>query len=243
MAQKILLTGLKGGTGVTTCAVGLARALAELGERVLVFDGDARAASALCVAGLAGMNVYTLADAMNGACRVKQAILQYPRSANLYLLPSLGCFDEKFCERAVDEVEGLFDYVICDKGAAGACSRAYVVTEPYAVSVKCADVCLNGLRDGGMRSTGVIVNKVNGGLIFDGEIMSPQEIATLLRAPLLAVIPEDLTMPLGKMKKQSARAFKLAAGALRGRSDRIPNVTAPYLGVSGLIKRKMRSRL
>lgn len=49
MAKKIYLTSFKGGTGVTTCCVGLGRALASLGERVLVVDGDVRCGSAAIV--------------------------------------------------------------------------------------------------------------------------------------------------------------------------------------------------
>lgn len=243
MAEKILLTAIKGGTGVTTCAVGLAEALAGIGERVLLFDGDARACAAAAIAGVGGLAVYSLADAKNGACRVKQAIINSPVSPNCYVLPSLGCDDEKYREKALCEVEGLFDYVLCDKAAKGVCSKAYVVTDPYPISVKQAEICLNELRDGGMKSLGVIVNKVNGGLVFDGQIMTPQEISTLLRAPLIAVIPEDLTLPLGGMKKSSKRAFALGAGVMTGKSDKVQNVILPYVGISGMIKRKMRAKL
>lgn len=240
MAQKIFLSSFKGGVGVTSCAVGLACALAASGERVLLIDGDSKASSALSLAGVGNLNVYTLSDAMNGACRVKQAIVQHPKLSNFYLLPTLGCNDENFRERAVKDVEGLFDYIICDKAARGVCNRALVVTEPYPISVKGADICLNELKDGGIKNADIIVNKVNGGLVFDGAIMTPQEIAALLRTSLLAVIPEDLTMPLGKMKKTTERAFKTAAAALQGKSEKVTNVTVNYIGLGGAIKRKMR---
>lgn len=228
---------------MTSCAVGICIALAAAGERTLLFDGDSLCASALAASGAAGLQVYTLAEAKSGACRVKQAVLQHPRSPNFYLLPSLGCDDTEFAERAVCELEGLFDYVICDDTAASVCDRAIVVTEPYPVSVRCADVALGRLKDAGFANAAIIVNKVNGGLVFDGEIMTPQEIATLLRAPLAAVIPEDLTMPLGKMRQGTVKAFKMAADGIAGRSEKSYGVIRPYLGVGGLIKRKMRSRI
>lgn len=243
MANKIFLTSLKGGSGVTTCGVGLGLALAAGGERTLFFDGDYKCACGLGVAGMWGLHVYTLADAQKGACRVKQAILQHPRSPNFYLLPSLGCDDGQFAVKALNEIEGLFDYVICDEIAAGACDRAAVVTDPYAPSIKCADKRLGEVKDGGIKDVSVIINKVNGGLVFDGEIMMPQEIASLLRAPLAAVIPEDLTMPLGRWKNSSAKAFGVAADYFAGRSKKTLSVIRPYLGAIGLIKRKMRSRI
>lgn len=243
MAVKIFFTSLKGGAGVTTCAVGLGFALSEAGEKTLVLDGDEQVSSALCTAGLAPAGGYTLQDAERGACRVKQAIVRHPKTANLYLLPTLGCEDEEYIIKALREVEGLFDYIICDGAAAGFCTKAVVVTEPYPLSVKCADRRLAQLKDAGFRDAGVIVNKINGGLVFDGEIMTPQETASLLRAPLTGVIPEDLGVPLGKCRKDTLRAFAAAAECVRGKSDKTVSIIKPYLGVGGIIKRKMRLKI
>jgi septum formation inhibitor-activating ATPase MinD len=189
------------------------------------------------------MHVYTLADAFKGGCRVKQALLQHPNSTNFYILPSLGCNDNKFAESALSQVEGLFDYVICDEIAQNVCNRAVVVTDPYAPSLKCADKRIAILRDEGVKDVGLIVNKINGGLVFDGQIMTPQEIATILHVNLTAVIPEDLTMPLGKWKKSSVAAFKVAAENISGKRKKQLSIIAPYLGVSGLIKRKLRNKV
>lgn len=243
MAERIFMTSLKGGTGVTTCAVGLALALSAAGERTLVVDGDDRCACALSVAGVSGLQVYTLADAEKGACRVKQTLLQHPRSTNFYLLPSLGCKNKSSAADAVKEIEGLFDFILCDKIASSACNRAVAVTDPYPASLKSADACLSLLKDSGFKNVGLMVNKANGGLVFDGEIMTPQEIAALLHAPLLAVLPEDLSLPLGRWKGSSIKAFRLAAERISGKSDKVLSIIRPYLGVGGLIKRKMRSKI
>jgi septum site-determining protein MinD len=243
MANKIFLTSSKGGTGVTTCAVGLAFALAESGERTLLYDGDKFCSQALGVTGMWGLHVYTLGDAEKGACRVKQTILQHPRSPNFYVMPSLGVNDMEFTLNALSEIEGLFDYVICDKIAEKASDRAIVVTDPYELSLKCADMELARLRDGGIKDVQILINKVNGGLVFDGYILTPQEIATILRAPLAGVIPEDLSLPLGKQKASTTRAFKICADTICGKSKKTLSVIKPYIGVSGLIKRKMRTRL
>lgn len=243
MAVKIYMTSLKGGTGVTTCAIGLGLALAESGMRTLVFDGDEKCAGGLGAAGMWGLNVYTLGDAQNGDCRVKQAILQRPHSPNFYIIPTLGCTDKNYPSVALSEIEGLFDYILCDETSPSVCNRALVVTDPYNTSVKCADKRIAELRDGGFKDVGVIVNKVNGGLVFDGRIMMPQEIAAILHAPLTAVIPEDLSIPLGKWKKSSVAAFKIAADFISGKSKKTLSVIKPYAGVGGLIKRKMREKI
>jgi septum site-determining protein MinD len=243
MATKIYFSGGKGGVGATTCAIFIGLALAESGARTLMFDGDKMSAQGLNVCGMWGMQVYTLADAERGNCRVKQTILKHPRSHNFYLLPSLGVERDEFAEGAIGEVEGLFDYIICDKIAQNACDRAIVVCDPYQLSLRCTNRELGRLTDSGVKNCQIILNKVNGGLVFDGDIMTPQEIATILHTTLLGIVPEDLTLPLGKCKDGTNRAFKIIAENLNGKSKKTLSVIKPYLGVSGLIKRKMRSKI
>jgi septum site-determining protein MinD len=243
MATKIYFSGGKGGVGTTTCSIFIGLALAESGARTLLFDGDMDCGQALNLCGMWGMHVYTLGDAERGNCRVKQTIIKHPHSHNFYVMPSIGIEREQFCEQAIAEVEGLFDYIICDKIALSICDRAIVVCEPYQLSLRCANRELGRLTDGGIKNLQIVLNKVNGGLVFDGEIMTPQEIATLLHTPLLGVVPEDLTLPLGKCKDETKKAFKIVAENLSGKSKKTLSVIKPYVGVSGLLKRKMRSKI
>ena len=243
MATKIYITSAKGGSGATTFSIGLGDALAREGHRTLIIDGDYSCADGLFLCGLQGMNVYTLADAKSGACRVKQAILKHPKAENLYILPTLGCDDKEFAVEAVKSCEALFDYVLCDGTAASACSEAIVVTEPYPSSVKGADDKLARLTDSGMGKKSVVVNKINGGLVFDGEVMTPQEIATMLRCDLLGVIPEDLGLPLGKIKPRTRKAYTLCAGKVTGKSDKVFAIIRPYTGIKGALLRRLRRAL
>lgn len=243
MATRIYITNAKGGAGATTFAIGLGDALAREGHRTLVVDGDYICADGLFLCGLQGMNVYTLADAKSGACRVKQAILKHPKSENLYILPSLGCDDGEFVAEAIKDCEGLFDYVLCDAIAANACTEAIVVTEPYPSSFKGADDKLARLADSGMSRKSVAVNKINGGLVFDGEVMTPQEIASLLRCDLIGVIPEDLGLPLGKIKARTRKAYALCAAKVTGKSDKVFAIIRPYTGLKGALLRRMRRAL
>ena len=240
MTDVIYMSGAKGGTGTSTCAVMLGAALAKEGERTLIIDGDSECASVLSLCGLQGLSVYTLADAESGACRVKQAILQHPHIPDLYVLPSLGCKDETVAKNAVKECEGLFDCIICDNTAREACNSAILVCEPYSASVLAASKKTAALKDGGLKKVQIIVNKINGGLVFSGAVPTPQEIATLAGAPLAGAIPEDLSLPLGKIKPSTRRAFTMTALLLKERDDKIYKVIKPYAGIKGLIKRKLR---
>ena len=243
MAIKIYFASCKGGAGTTTCTVGVGLALARRGERVLVVDGDEHYPAALTIAGCAGLQTYTLEEARKGACRVKQAVIEHPRSPNFFILPCAGCEDRKYIAAAVTEVESLFDYVLCDSAAPQVCERAAVVCEPYPTGIKGADICLNHLRDMKYKDVGVIVNKVNGGLIYDNRIMPPKDIAALLHAPLLGVIPEDLGMALGTMRADSVKAVKMTAARIAGDGKKIYQTTRTYLGAGGFIKRKMRGKI
>lgn len=243
MAVKIYFCSPGGGAGSTTCAVGVGLALAKRGERTLVLDGNTELASAASVAGCDGLQTYTLEEARKGACRVKQAIVGHPRLPNFFVLSCAGCSDRKYAASAVGEVDGLFDYIICDGCAAGACDRAAVVCEPYPLSIKGADICLNHLRDAGIKEAGIILNKVNGGLIYDNRIMPPKDIAAILRADLLGVIPEDLDMPMGAMRTDSVKAFRLTSARIAAGAKKIYSPARGYSGAGGFIKRKMRGKI
>ena len=240
MPQVILITSARGGAGATTCAYFLGCALSALGERTLLVDGDTECADGLQVSGMSGLNVYTLADAEKGACRVRQAILQHGKQLNLFILPSLGCSSDEFTAKSVKKEAALFDFVLCDNCAARACDRAIVVTEPYPSSIKAADKKIARLKDGGIKDIGLIVNKVNGGLVFDGEIMTPQEIAAILRCELWGIIPEDLTLPIDKINRSTGKAFRMTAEVIAGKSKKLYGVIKPYAGLGGSLKRRLR---
>ncbi|MCD8371932.1 MAG: hypothetical protein LUD27_01370, partial [Clostridia bacterium] len=212
-------------------------------ERTLILDGDNICGAGLTVCGCGNLQVFTVTDAQNGLCRAKQAALQHPKHKNLYVMPTIGGATEQAAENAVKEVENLFDYIICDNYASKVCRAAAIVTEPYLLSVKAADAKICVLKDRGIKISGVIVNKVNGGLLLEGKIISPQDIAESLRVPLLAVIPEDLTLPLGIIRQQSQKYFRLASQSLIGKNKKIYDPAAGYAGLSGYFKRKMRERI
>lgn len=243
MARKIYLTSLKGGTGVTTCCIGLGYALAEAGERTLIVDGDRRSANGLTLAGCGNLQVFTLADYAKGACRAKQTLVSHPAARNLSIMPSIGLEDPAAAKPAVEDVNGLFDYILCDKIVPDVCEEGIIVTEPFLPAIKSADCCRSALADGGMKEISLIVNKLSGGQILNGDTMTAQEIATVLHLPLRAVIPEDLTLSAGKWRPSTLKAFRMAADSLTGRREAICNVMKSYFGPSGWIKRKMRERI
>lgn len=243
MSQKILLTSFKGGTGVTTFAVGLGLALAKRGARTLIVDGDSRTGCAEIIGGCRETVVYTLADYEKCACRAKQTIVTHPRESNLAFMPSIGLRDGSVAEKAVRDIDGLFDFILADKTCAPLCERAVIVTEPYVPSIKSADACRSHLADGGLKNVSLAVNKINAAQILNGETMTAHEISALLHTPLAAVIPEDLLLPAGKCKNYTLKAFAFAAEVFLGRREGAFNVLKGFNGVNGYFKRKLREKV
>lgn len=243
MAEKIYFSSLKGGTGVTTVCVGLGLAFAETGERTLLVDGDNFSACAMVIAGLGNMQTYTLADYERAACRAKQTAVCHPKSGNFYIMPSLGLKNLSLAKKAVEEVDGLFDYILLDKIAAECADRAVIISEPFLPSLKSSDCCNSQLADSGIKDISLIVNKVNGGQLLNGEILPSEKIAEILRLKLLAQIPEDPTISVGKWRQQTVSAFKTAAYTISGKSSETYDVIRGYTGLNGYIKRKMRSKI
>lgn len=240
MADCIFICGGNGGSGVSTVSFYLGAAFAALGERTLVVDGDCECASELYLSGESAQGVYTLADAENGACRIKQVLLPHHKIGNLYFLPTLGCANKTFIESAVSALAETFDRVICDGTAAGACNRAALVCEGYKQNVARAVLAASKLKDKKFAEVGLILNKVNGGLVYDGTTSTPKEFAGLLKCELYGAIPEDFYLPLGGIKKRTKRAFELCALKMTGRSEKVFKTVKPYRGIKGYFKRKLR---
>ena len=243
MALKVFLTSFKGGTGVSTFAVGLGNALADMGVRTLVLDGDVKNASATVIGECRDNVVYTLADYEKGGCRAKQTLVSPPQKSILSFMPALGLNSAETAVKAVADVDGLFDYILLDNAAQSACDCAIIVTDPYAASVKSADLCRSALTDGGVKKVELAVNKLSAGLILGGESMTAREIAALLRLDLAAVIPEDLLLPTGKWRSGTKKAFKTAAEKLTGKHGNVYNVLSGMNGLGGYFKRKMREKI
>jgi len=240
MADCVFIDGGSGGSGATTVSFYLGAALAALGERTLVVDGDCECASELYLSGENVHGVYTLADAENGACRVKQVLLPHPKIANLYFLPTLGCANQAFIVSAVNTLAETFDRVLCDKTAAAVCGRAALVCEGYSQNIAKAKAAAAKLKDRKFADVGVILNKVNGGLVYEGAAPTPKDFAAHLGCELYGVIPEDFLLPLGSIKKRTKRAFELCALKLTGRGEKVFKTAKPYRGFKGYVNRILR---
>lgn len=83
MTQIIAIVNQKGGTGKTTTAVNLGRAIADMGKRVLLLDLDPQGSLSYYLG--ANSNVWTISDVILGEISFNNAIIQ---RENLEIIPA-----------------------------------------------------------------------------------------------------------------------------------------------------------
>lgn len=259
MGRKIVITSGKGGVGKTTVTANLAYKIAEKGERVVAVDGDLGLNNLDVAMGVEGKVAYDLFDCMEERCRAKQAMIQSPWNKNLFVLPA--CFgknrqghDVKAMRSVVDELARTFDYVLLDCPAgvdegfrrAISCSEeAIVVTTPHISSIRDADKAINLLTDIKPENVSLVVNKMRGDLSAGGEILTPNEISSILKTRLVGIIPEDDAIVSGLTlgKGRSARAFSMLASFVLNGRVRLYDCEGRYTGFFGSIRRKLKRLL
>ena len=94
MGCAIVITSGKGGVGKTTTTANLGTALAALGKKVVVVDGDTGLRNLDVLMGLENRIVYTIIDVIENRCRLKQALIKDKRYPNLCLLPTAQTKDK-----------------------------------------------------------------------------------------------------------------------------------------------------
>ena len=190
MGIATVITSGKGGVGKSTASVGLGRALAARGRRVLLIDCDAGLRGLDKLSGAEDGLVYDISDVVFGRCSPAQAIYPCRTSKEdgktekpedgqeeLFLLPAPAKVEDMVrppvMRRLIPLLKRYYDHVLLDspagvgmgfQSAACAADRALVLCGPDPVSVRSAASVrqlLSGLGLGDMR---LVINQ------FDREL-------------------------------------------------------------------------
>lgn len=248
--KVIVVTSGKGGVGKTTTTANIGAALANLGKSVCVMDMDIGLRNLDILMGLENRVVYNLVDVVEGACKIKQALVKDKKLPNLCLLPAAQTRDKtavnaEQIKGLVDELKTLFDFVLVDCPAgiesgfqnsiAGA-DRALIVVTPEMSSVRDADriVGLLEARRDQFEAINLIVNRVKPGLIEANQMMSIDDICEILSVDLIGVIPddEDIVISTNKGEPLSLTANKSAGQAYRNIARRILGEDVPLMDLN-----------
>jgi septum site-determining protein MinD len=238
-ARVITVTSGKGGVGKTTTTANLGIALAMLSQRVVTLDADIGLRNLDVVMGLENRIVYDLVDAVEGHCRLRQALVRDKRLSELYLLPAAQKRDkdavnpEQMVELC-DELRPDFDFILIDspagieqgyRNAVAPADQVIIVTTPEVSAVRDADRIV-GLVEAEEKGPAVlIINRLDPAMVRRGQMLSTEDVVELLAIDLLGIIPEDKEIIVSTNrgapvaldgKTPSGQAFRNIAGRLLG---------------------------
>lgn len=261
MARKILITSGKGGVGKTTICANIGCALSQKELKVLLVDGDIGLNNLDVVLGVENKIIYDLSDVVSGKCRPRQAVVQDPNNENLFILPSNHAYchldaNGECVNEVLNQLDEYFDYIIIDSPAGiemgfsrllNCANEIIVVTTPHLSSIRDADKVIGIVRSSEISLSGVIVNRVRGDLILNGEMLTVENISKYLRSDIIGVVPDDdyisyqlMSGGILKRKAESNLAFGYIANSLHCGSEKLYDCTRKYKGLFGVLKRNLR---
>lgn len=260
MGVSIVITSGKGGVGKTTTTANIGTALASIGKKVVVVDGDTGLRNLDVLMGLENRIVYTLIDAIEGRCRLKQALIKDKRFSNLCLLPTAQTKDKDDIStsdmlKIVNELKEEFDYVLIDspagieqgfENAVIGADRAVVVVNPEITSVRDADRVIGKLDAKGLEDHAVVVNRLNYEMTKKGDMLDVTDIIETLSVKLLGVVPDDKNITVSTNKgepivleegSKAGKAFKNIANRINGEDVPLLDLSSDSVGILGSIKK------
>ncbi len=205
MSEVIVVTSGKGGVGKTTTSANIGSGLALSGKKVVLVDADIGLRNLDVVLGLENRIVYNIVDAVEGNCRVSQALIRDKKNQNLYLLPAAQTRDKdavntEQMKKLTDELRAEFDYIIIDspagieqgfKNSIAAADRALIVTTPEISAIRDADRIIGLLEANDIKNNRLIVNRLRPDMVKRGEMMSVDDVIEILAIELIGVVPDD----------------------------------------------------
>ncbi|WP_124727994.1 septum site-determining protein MinD [Staphylospora marina] len=201
----ITVTSGKGGVGKSTTVASLGLGLAQLGYKVCLVDTDIGLRKLDLMLGLENRIVYDLVDAVEGICKLRQALVRHKEFPELALLPAAQTrYKEEVSpaqvKAVVDELRNEFHFILIDspagieggfRNAIAAADRAILVVNPEIPSVRDSDRVIGLLEAAGIETIDLIVNRVQPGMVRDGDMLSVERVQSHLAINLLGIVPED----------------------------------------------------
>jgi septum site-determining protein MinD len=238
-AKVVTITSGKGGVGKTTTTANLGISLAMLGQRVVTIDADIGLRNLDVVMGLENRIVYDLVDAVEGHCRLRQALIRDKRLSELYLLPAAQTRDKTAVSPAqmvelCDQLRPDFDFILVDspagieqgyRNAVAPADQVLIVTTPEVSAVRDADRIVGLVEAEEKGPAQLIINRLNPDMVRQGQMLSTVDVVEILAIDLIGVIPEDKEIIISTNrgtpvaldgKAPSGQAFRNIAGRLLG---------------------------
>ncbi len=205
MAEIIAIASGKGGVGKSTTTANIGTALAMMGKKVLMIDGDIGLRNLDLILGMQNSIAYDFNDVLCDRCSSEQAILTDEKYTGLHLLPApqnveIQEIDKEKLSDLIDKLNPYYDYILIDCPAgihegfmlmSSKAQKALIVATPELISVRDADMTISKLEDLHFSEIYLIINKVNIDMVKSGEMMSVDDIINIVAVPLIGAIPDE----------------------------------------------------
>lgn len=246
--RVIVITSGKGGVGETTTNANIGTALAKAGNKVVMIDTDLGLRNLDLLLGLENRIVYTIVDVVEKRCKLKQALVKDKKNPNLCLLAAAQTRDktavsEEQLKEICEQLQKDYDFILVDcpagieqgfQNAVAGASEAIVVTTPEMSAVRDADRII-GLLEAReeIESYKLLINRVRPNLIKSNDMMSVEDVAEILSADLIGIIPEDTGIITSTNKGEPIvnDENSLAGRAYRNVAHRIMGEEVPFLNL------------
>lgn len=205
MAEIIAIASGKGGVGKSTTTANLGMALAIMGKKVLLIDGDIGLRNLDVILGVQNNVVYNFYDILCDSCTIEQAIITDEKYTGLHLLPApqnvdICDIDKDKLNDLIEKLSPYYDYIFIDCPAgihegfmlmSSKANKALVVTTPEYIAIRDADMTVSKLEHLKFSEICLIINKVRVDMVKSGEMVSIDDIINIIAVPLIGAIPDE----------------------------------------------------
>lgn len=238
MAEIILVASGKGGSGKSTFTVGISRALASAGKRVLAIDCDIGLRSLDLLFGISDSVVFDWGDLLSGRCDAKSAITH----GDIDLLAAPLSFNDDFSEKdfraLVQNFDEDYDYIILDSPAgigrgfslaASGARRAIVITTPDSVCVRSCNRAFRELGRLGISDVRLVINMFEVKPVCKRRLLNIDQCIDETGVRLLGIVPRDPALGFCSVTGDAPGEFSPSALAFQRIAKRLCGQKAPLI--------------
>ena len=194
-----------GGVGKTTIALSIAVGAAKAGNKTILLDASGYSRSCDLILGLESVMTLDLMDVFSGQIELNTALYPVPQYENLFLICASLCESIPVSElsRSILALHSMCDILVIDMPAGQSCPGRGVmrpgdeilfVLRPDSASVRAVERMI-ALQAGNPATSSLILNRTSREKSKRKLQYTQDTVQNLLDLPVLACIPDDLSIP------------------------------------------------